>query len=212
MGVDAFFPIFPIAIMAAIFTFVIVASVRQQRRGQENLRKLAEQLGFNPPAPVKNSIFKSRQTRLTGEMRGRTLSVYAYTTGSGKQRQSWCALAVPAKNPRDLKLRISGENIFTRAGRVLGIEDVAIGDEAFDRQFYVKSNDAAYARVALIPEVRTRLLETWKLGATGTISADGAEVKYAEQGSFANARICARFPALAELVCDVADIVETHAG
>jgi hypothetical protein len=74
----------------------------------------------------------------------------------------------------------------------------------------VNSSDPGYVQAAFIPEVRERFTAAWQAGARGTVSVEGADVKYVEQGSFSNAKICARFPALVELVCDVADIVETR--
>jgi hypothetical protein len=123
----------------------------------------------------------------------------------------WCAISVSAPNPKRLTLRIAAENILTRAGHALGIDDVSIGDDIFDRQFYVKSNDPAYVRVGLLPEWRARMTALWEKGARGTISVEGDEVKYAEVGSFAKNAICERVPAAAELLCDLGEIVEAHA-
>jgi hypothetical protein len=110
-----------------------------------------------------------------------------------------------------MTLRLSKENVFTRAGRKLGIDDVETGDPAFDREFYLKSNKPDFIRVALLPEIRHRLLAAWGKGLRGSLSADASEAKYAEQGSFSDNKLCARFTAAVELVCDVGEVVEACA-
>jgi hypothetical protein len=135
--------------------------------------------------------------------------IFSYTTGSGKHRTAWCALSIAADVPSGFMLKISGENLLTRAGRIFGFEDVATGDPAFDEKFYVKATQAGFVRAALIPEIRMRLIEAWtQHGARGTFSTDVGGVKYAETGTFSNARVCARFPVMLEIACDLAEITE----
>lgn len=200
------FPFFFVAIVVG----VIALAMRQQRRARENLARLAASLGLQVQQPAKKFFLALDQPRATGSVGGRAVEVFAYSTGSGKHRTQWVAVKVPAQNPGGLTLRISAENLFTRAGRVFGIEDVQFGDPPFDAKFFVKSNDTGYVRAALLPETRLKLLESWKRGARGTIHVDGGEVRYAEMGTFSNAKICDRFPALVELACELAVIVETH--
>ena len=38
------------------------------------------------------------------------------------------------------------------------MQDIRVGDPAFDQAFIVRSNDPAYAAAALLPEIRARLL------------------------------------------------------
>jgi hypothetical protein len=44
--------------------------------------------------------------------------------------------------------------------------------------------------------------------ASGCFKLEFNKVQYAEQGSFSSAKLCARFAEVAELVCDLADVVE----
>jgi hypothetical protein len=209
---DAYDTTIGAVIFAAATAFIVgifVLAIRQQKAARENLRKLADRLGLVISEP-KKSFFSSSTPRATGNMRGRTVTVWSYTTGSGKNRVQWCAISASARNTSRLTLRVSGENFFTRVGRAFGADDVKTDDPAFDERFYVKSNDASYIRAAFISEVRARFTEAWQTGARRTVSDDGDEVKYAEHASYSRDKVCARFPALAELVCDVADVVETR--
>jgi len=204
-------PIAFFALFIGIFVLAIVLGARQQKRAKENLQRLATRLGLGLSTPPRRMLFGSSAPEVNGVFRGRSVRVYSYVTGAGKHRTHWSALAVTAPNRKRLTLRISGENFFTRAGRAFGIDDVATGDDAFDRQFYVKSNDAAYVRAALLPELRARLTALWSGGARGTITVEGDEVKYAEIGSFSSEAICNRMATLAELLCDLGEFVEAHA-
>lgn len=197
------------AIFLGVFGLILWGSITQSRKTRENLGKLAATLGLECREPERRSIFSSLQTAIEGTFRGRSVRIYAYTTGSGKSRTAWCALSVLAIVPPGFSLKISGENLITKAGRIFGVDDVQTGDAAFDARFYVRTKQSGYVRAALIPEVRMRLSEAWeKLGARGSLTAEAGEVKYAEVGTFSNPKLCARFPLLLEIACDLAEIAE----
>jgi hypothetical protein len=205
-------PFVMLFLFVGVFALVIGLARRQQRRGRANLAKLAQELGL--PAPIVPQGFWAalKAIELGGNHRGRLLRIYNYTTGSGKNRTTWCALALSVSNPSKLTLGVSRENVFTRVGRVFGVDDVATGDKAFDEQFYVKSNDPAYVRAALLPEIRERIAAVAKDGARGTISVDGNEIKYSEVGTFASDKVCGRFPSLVEVAVLLAEVVEAKHG
>jgi hypothetical protein len=206
---ETIMPFFIPAVFVAIFGLVIWGSITQARKTRENLNQLASTLGLKIREPERTSIFSSLQTAIEGTFRGRSVRIYAYTTGSGKNRTAWCALSVLAKTPPGFSLKISGESVFTKVGRVFGVDDVQTGDPAFDARFYVRTKQNSYVRAALIPEVRMRLSEAWeKQGARGSFTAEAGEVKYAEVGTFAKPALCARFPLLLEIACELAEIAE----
>jgi hypothetical protein len=201
-------PFIFIGVVGGIFALILVAAQKQRKRARENLAKLAQRLGLQIHDPEKRSVFQSATTSLSGTFRGRQLRVFSYSTGSGKNRTQWCAIASSVNNPSGLTVRISRENVFTRVGRKIGVDDVAVGDAAFDREFYVKSNKPDFIRVALIPEVRQRITNFWNSRARGALEVSASEVKYAEVGSFATESVCARFPEAAEVVCDLGEVTE----
>ncbi len=196
----------------AVFVVIWFASMRQVARARQNLGLLAQGLGL--PAPVQKQGFLARfaPPTLGGDVRGRHLRVYNYSTGSGKNRTTWCALALAVRNPGNLTLRVSRENMFTRAGRIFGVDDVATGDASFDKEFYVKSNDPAYVHAAFLPEVRSQISQAWNQGARGTMRIEGGEIKYAETGSFSSRKVCDRWPAMIELAFLLADVVEARSA
>jgi len=207
--VEILIPVIFFSVMVVMAGVAISFGIRQSKRARENLQRLAEELGLQAVLPPKRRYLPSGLGSVEGNFRGRFVRIYSYSTGSGKNRTQWSAVEVHAENSGGLSVSISGENIFTRAGRAFGLQDVAIGDEAFDRMFFVRSNQPDYMRMALIPEVRARFIACRDAGARGSVKVDGGVVKYAETGSLANTKIIARIPRVLELVCDAADIVET---
>lgn len=193
-------------------TVVLVFTVarRQAQRARRNLSKFVQEFGL--PEPVQNTGFFAgfAMPSLGGPVRGRQLRIYHYTTGSGKNRTNWCALGVSVRNPGRLTLKVSRENLLTRAGRMFGVDDVATGDAVFDQEFYVKSNDAGYVQAAFLPEVRSQISAAWQQGARGTIKVEGDEIIYSEPGTFSSEKICQRWPAMIDLAYLVADVVEAR--
>ncbi len=206
---EAIIPFLFAGIFLAVFGLIIWSSITQARKARQNLHALGAQLGLGVVEPEKKGAFSMGSTSLQGDYHGRSMRVYAYTTGSGKSRTSWCAVSAQATVPEGFMLKISGENLLTRAGRLFGFEDVATGDSEFDKRFFIKATKVGFIRAAILPEVRARLTEAWvQHGAHGTFSVDATGVKYEETGTFANAKTCARFSLLLELACELADIAE----
>ncbi len=207
---SAFEPLLPIlfgVLFVSVIGLIIWAGAVQTRKARANLQAIADRLGLSVQEPAKKSIFAGSNTRVVGTFRGRPVQLYTYTTGSGKNRTTWCALSLQAGMPRDFSLKISGENLFTKAGRMLGIDDVTLGDPAFDEKLYVKTKQPDFVRAALIPEVRMRMVDAWKKHrGLGAFTVEGGEVKYAEMGNFANAKVCDRFPDMLEIAVDLAEI------
>ncbi|WP_442889960.1 hypothetical protein [Congregicoccus parvus] len=205
---DVVIPLVFGAFFLATVMLGISSAARGRKRTHVNLLELANRLGLTPEGLELGSVFRVSRPELRGSYRGRRIRVFSYTTGSGKNRTQWCAIATEVANRTGMSLRISRENFFTRAGRRFGIDDVQIGDANFDRDFYVKSDRPEYLRAAMIPEIRHRLQQVWVSGTSGSLSVEGAELRYAEIGSFSDASKCRRLADFADSVCDLGDVIE----
>lgn len=78
----------------------------------------------------------------------------------------------------------------------------------FDAAWFMRSNRPEFFSAALMPELRAKLMAAHAAGSRGNFTIKDDLVKYAEVGSFSDAKRCARFPALTDIVCDLADIAE----
>jgi hypothetical protein len=107
-------------------------------------------------------------------------------------------------------LELFPENFLTRIATALGLQDIRVGDPAFDQTFIVRSNDPAYAAAALLPEIRARLLAERPLGARGHLAIKDGEVRYAKAGAFNDEARVTRLAGMLEVVCDLAEVAEVY--
>ncbi len=71
----------------------------------------------------------------------------------------WTEFRIKFDRPLGLSLSLTREGSLAGVGKLLGAQDIQIGDPAFDAAFLVKGRPEAAVRALLTPEVRGRLLE-----------------------------------------------------
>jgi hypothetical protein len=196
-----------VAFLLVFFGLMIVMVRREQRNTLENLTKLAGRLGLELKRQPAKFVFEPTPT-LEGRHRNRPVRFFSYSTGSGKSRRRWSAVSVAMPGAGAFTLELTPENFLTRIGTALGMQDIQIGDPTFDRAFIVRSNDAAAAAAALLPEIRTRLLAAFPRVICGQLTLKDGEVRFAETGSFGEAACVARLADMLEIACDLAEVAE----
>jgi len=132
----------------------------------------------------------NRQARnvLTGQWKGRQFASfdYSYEThtsdGRGGQRTETHYYAVTAVNlPTYLpRLQVTPENLLTRLGNALGLSDIELESEDFNRAFRVHANDAKFASDVLTPRTMQMLLSrprfSWRIEGVDILCwADGEQ-------------------------------------
>ena len=104
--------------------------------GRKNLKLLSEKIGgqfIQGSFGVKDKIIiLDKNTLITIDTRKRL---------RGKKLVLYYRITCPFKSINGLGFSISTENAFTHAAKVFGMEDIKIGHEKFDNEFYLKSND-----------------------------------------------------------------------
>jgi hypothetical protein len=206
-------PAFFVGVLVLVLGGSVFLSRWQAKRARENLAALARDLGLQlEEKPPSLGLFPQVPT-VCGERGGRALRFYTFTTGSGKQRQVWQAMGLACANPRGLSFQFGAQNVLTAFGVMLGMQDVQVGDPVFDERFVVKTNAPDFLRAALLPEIRTALLQNWAARGVGAnVKLDGGELHYAELGSFAEAGVTARMRAMLEPLCALATLPEVYHG
>ena len=208
-GIAAF--LFFIGFTVFIVGAALLLGRRQARRASENLTELARALGLRCAQRPPVLGFLPALPTVDGERGGRAVRFFTYTTGSGKSRQTWQACGVRCENPQGLTFQLGTQNALSRLGTLLGMQDVQVGDAAFDQRFVVKTSDPEFLRAALLPEVRTSLLECWGSRATGAhVKLAGNEVVYAENGGFAEVAVIERMKAVVEPLLALAALPEVY--
>lgn len=119
---------------------------------------------------------------MTGTLSGEPLVAFDYsfqthsTDGKGNtttttHRYAVCALHLPAYLPR---LQVTPENLFTRFGNALGLDDIELESEDFNRRFRVHANDPKFASDVLSPRTMQTLLSrpafSWRIDGADIVS------------------------------------------
>jgi hypothetical protein len=117
---------------------------------EEIWRQLSEQIGGRF---VDGGIWKADKVEAAHREWTVTLDTYAVSTG--KAVVIFTRMRAPYVNPDAFRFTIYRKSIFTGMGKLLGMQDIDIGVEDFDREFVVKANDEGKVRQLLMhPEIR----------------------------------------------------------
>ena len=71
-----------------------------------------------------------------------TVTLDTYAVSTGKAVIVFTRMRAPYVNPSGFRFNIYRHGLFSEIGKWLGMQDVAIGDEAFDRDFVIQGTDA----------------------------------------------------------------------
>jgi hypothetical protein len=162
------------------------------------LRRQRARFGFEAPPTVE------------GRYHDRPVRFFNFATGSGKSQTTWSAVSATIGDTSDFTLELASANFLSRIVIARSLPDIKVGDPEFDRAFVVRSNDAAHATAALLPEIRAHLLRERELGALGHLTVKGGVVRDAEVGAFDNAARVDRLAGMLEVICDLAKAVEIY--
>lgn len=141
---------------------------------------------------------------LTGPFRGRSMVAfdYSYQThssdGKGNQtttthRYAVCALALAANLPR---FELVPEHLLGRLGTMLGMQDIELESEDFNRRFRVRCEDPKLAYAILPPRTMELLLARPALH----LRLAGADALCWESGAHSPAELLARLDTLSALL------------
>ncbi|MFA5258022.1 MAG: hypothetical protein WC360_07725 [Opitutales bacterium] len=183
------------------------------------LEKLAKELGLTVQGgekmfPSNNWLGWVRKPFfILDHWRGRELSIYYFSKGSGKNSSPYSALDIPlaeiAGMKNDFKMTISAVGWMSNIGLMLGRKPIATGDETFDKQFAVKSTKPDLAQAILLPELRGKIIGVWEERAVkGIINVHEGHVHYEESGNIRTDTHVRRFAAMAALCHDLADTID----
>lgn len=202
--------IIPVVVAVTVVVATLATSLVQAKKARANLAALGERLGLK--LETQGRYFKKH--RLVGERRGKPAQILSYTTGAGKSQQRWVAVIVSVKATGGLTFSLGQRMPFSDVlARLFRKKREATGDTPFDKKWALTTNQPDFMRAALLPEMREKItqLSARSLASGGRYKLERTEIQYAEQGSFSNAKLCARFEEIAEIVCDLADAVEVYA-
>lgn len=71
------------------------------------------------------------------------MTLDTYSVSTGKSSTTYTRMRAPYVNADNFQFKIYPENFLSPLGRVLGMQDILIGDPSFDEHFVIQGNDAA---------------------------------------------------------------------
>lgn len=168
-----------IVVAFGLATYWAIRTTR--RRSEQDLhtwRALADRLGLRCVST--KGPFGLLSHRLEGKRDGVDLVVDHFTEadGDGGTRRF---TRVVGHSPSGLALvaDVYAEHVFSGLGKLLGFQDVTIGDEAFDGAFVVKADDEESARRLLSAPARSALL---KVGDLARVRYERGEIRVLLRG------------------------------
>jgi hypothetical protein len=116
-------------------------------------RQLSEEIGARY---VDGGFWKGDKVQAThGEW---TVTLDSYAVHTGKVTIVYTRMRAPYVNPSGFRFTIYRRGVFSGVGKLFGMQDIEIGDAAFDRDFIVKATEETLVRQLLFhPRVRELL-------------------------------------------------------
>jgi hypothetical protein len=78
-----------------------------------------------------------------------TLTLDTYTVSTGKVTVIYTRMRAPYVNPNGFRFTIYRRTFFSDIAKKFGMQDIEVGDEAFDRDFIIKATDESQLRSLL---------------------------------------------------------------
>lgn len=131
---------------------MIYLAVQHRKKRIQSWIALAERLGLSYAEEGYD------QPAIRGTLGGRPVSARCEQRGSGKSRHYVTVLRVELDPSAPLGLQLSPEGLFAKATKLIGAQDVQVGDPTFDKTFLIKANDEAEALRYFEPAHRRQAL------------------------------------------------------
>jgi hypothetical protein len=99
-------------------------------------RQLCQEIGAKF---VSGSAWKGNKVQAT--VGPWTVTLDTYTVSSQNSQVTYTRMRAPYTNPEGFRFTIYRKSIFSGLGKLLGMQDIEIGDPEFDEAFIIKSNN-----------------------------------------------------------------------
>lgn len=188
---------------------IVWGAVQHQKKARANLEALAARLGLQVTGDPKSVLAAGG---VAGRYQGKEVRFWTYSTGSGKSRRTWCAVGVKPRAHGGLEFELQHQGFGTKIMEWFGAKEIQVGDPAFDRDWFIRTNQPEFLAAALVPEIRAKLTSLKQAAAEKPFRLEAGEVRLSTSGSFGSEQVIARLESCLPLLCDLADIAEVYAG
>jgi hypothetical protein len=123
-------------------------------------RQLSEEIG----AEFVERGFWKGGSKVQAHVAPWTVTLDTYTDSSGESSTTYTRMRAPYVNPEGFRFTIYRKGFFSDLGKLLGMQDIEIGDFEFDEAFIIKGNDADRVRVLFAnPKIRQMIQDQPKI-------------------------------------------------
>lgn len=112
----------------------------------------------------------------------RPFSLELYRTGSGKNKRYYTEINFELENKYEYTLTLYKERIWSKIGKLVGMQDIEIGDDPFDKSFIIKSNDDYFATEVLKNQKTKDFFKMIRNAMDGSFVLEGNNLNYKQLG------------------------------
>ena len=117
-------------------------------------RQLSEESGPSSSRAGSGRGARSRPTSAPGRSRSTPTPI-----DTGDAHVTYTRMRAPYVNPEGFRFTIYRKGLFSELGKLLGMQDIEVGDPEFDEAFIIKGNDEARVRELFAdPKLRPLIL------------------------------------------------------
>jgi len=183
---------------------VLALNLAQRRKADRDWTEAARRLGFRFKP---GGLIGLRE--MSGELQGCDVEVATVMRSSGRSRSPYTLWQVRYPQPLGLGLKLEREGFFSGVGKLLGAQDIQVGDEAFDDALLVKGRDPQEIREFLTRPRRARILRA--LGSYQELEIDDEGVELELSGYSDTEQLVSLSKRLAELAHTLGNAPEDDA-
>lgn len=96
-------------------------------------------------------------SKVVAHVKNWSVTLDTYIVSTGKSSVTYTRMRAPYVNPDGFRFKIYREGLFSGLGKLLGMQDICIGDDDFDKAFVIKGNDENKV-ISLFSDTRIREL------------------------------------------------------
>ena len=87
------------------------------------------------------------------------ITLDTYAAGDGTSSVNYTRMRAPFVNKDGLRFKICREGLFAPIGKLLGLQDIQVGDEFFDKNFLIKGTDEEKIKLLLKSPALKKLIQ-----------------------------------------------------
>ncbi len=156
---------------------------RRYRHIERQMIILGNRLEIPAKLPAsRNNPFSKYYPKIEGILMDRKFSLELYQQGSGKNKRYYTELNFELENKYEYTLTLYKERIWSKLGKLVGMQDIEIGDAPFDKSFIIKSNDDYFATEVLKNQKSKDYFRMILNSMDGSFILDGNNLNYKQLG------------------------------